>query len=98
MVCAFEGCEAPIKIRGHCTKHYDYLRHNGKLEVTPRKHRNPTVWDPNVKAADYRTRMEAAKAKVNQALLMLRYPGSIFPATLEEVLDEALQELEVDGG
>jgi hypothetical protein len=42
--------------------------------------------------------MEAAKAKVNQALLMLRYPGSIFPATLEEVLDEALQELEVDGG
>lgn len=95
MRCGFDPCIKNAEIRGFCKQHYNHMRHTGQLELTVHKSRSP-MWEPVAVTANYRLRLEAAKAKVTQALLIHSHPDKIFPQTLEEVLKQALEELEVD--
>jgi hypothetical protein len=95
MRCGFDPCTSGAEVRGFCRKHYDHMRHTGQLETTVHKSSNPN-WEIVAVTAGYRLRLEAAKAKVIQALLISSHPDKVFPQTLEEVLMQALVELEVD--
>lgn len=95
MRCGFDSCISGAEVRGYCRKHYDHMRHTGQLEVTVTKGRSP-MWEPVAVTATYRLKIEAAKAKVTQALAIVSHPDRTFPQTLEEVLMQALEELEVE--
>lgn len=95
MRCGFDPCTDSAKVRGFCRKHYDIMRHSGQLAVSVHKSVSP-MWEPLEITANYRLRLEAAKAKVTQALLISSHPDKVFPQTLKEVLDQALEELEVE--
>jgi DNA-binding sugar fermentation-stimulating protein len=95
MRCGFDPCTSGAEVRGFCRKHYDHMRNTGQLEMTVHKSRS-IWWEPVAVTANYRLKLEAAKAKVTQALLISSHPDKVFPQTLEEVLMQALEELEVD--
>jgi len=93
MFCKYPGCENKPQTRGVCQKHYRFLKEVSQLP--PIEHRSRKLdWQPSVAAAGFRQNMNAAQAKVRQALLILAYPDRTFPYTIEEVLNDALKELE----
>lgn len=95
MRCGFDPCVDSAAVRGFCKKHYDHMRHTGQLEVSIHKSVSP-MWEPIAVTANYRLRIEIARAKVTQAMFILNHPNTVFPQTIEEVLKQALEELEVD--
>lgn len=95
-MCKFGRCDNKAQTRGYCKKHYDYVRNIEKETGVREDITRPLSpeWEAASVAANHRLKIEAAKAKIAQALLILHHPDRAFPQTLEEVLGQVLADLE----
>lgn len=45
-LCAFEGCDLPVRARGYCATHYQRWRRHGDLDVRPHFTGHRRLWQP----------------------------------------------------
>ncbi len=93
-VCGEPGCDRVVMARNLCSPCYQRYRALGSwpLHVDG----DPAAWDAAALVADARLREAAARARLNQAAVVLLHPDTAFTVNAADLLLDALSVLEGD--
>lgn len=94
-LCLVDDCYLPMHARGYCLNHYNKARRDGTLDMPDRPIR--PVPELAKRYTDLRLTIEAAAARIRQAVIVMEYPhvAAVKGVEARTLLDEALDLLEV---